>query len=168
MANCTKCGGKLGILGGCSNCETQRKNEIDARTIAYRENREKSDATQREQERQQKKQKQSAVSNMVVTTEAWVGEVERLGVVASEVVLGMNIFKDVLANVRDVFGGRSGVVQNTLAQARQVAFEELKVQAVELGADAVIAVDIDYHTVSTGNAVNMMMVAVSGTAVKLK
>lgn len=82
--------------------------------------------------------------------------------------MGMNIFKDVLANVRDIVGGRSGAVQNTLRDARNAAFEDIKLQAVQRGADAIIAVDIDYHTISTGSAVNMMMVAVTGTAVKVK
>ena len=67
----------------------------------------------------------------------------------------------------DIFGGRSGVVQQTLEEARNVAFEELRVKAAELGANAVVAVDIDYHSISTGSSVNMMMVAVSGTAVRM-
>ncbi|WP_299757824.1 heavy metal-binding domain-containing protein [uncultured Boseongicola sp.] len=104
---------------------------------------------------------------MILTTETTVGRVERLGIVATEVVLGMNIFRDVLANVRDIFGGRSGAVQKTLDEAREAAFDDLRIKAAELGADAVIAVDIDYHSISTGSSVNMMMVAVSGTAVRL-
>jgi uncharacterized protein YbjQ (UPF0145 family) len=77
----------------------------------------------------------------------------------------MNIFKDIAANFRDLVGGRSGVVQKTLKDARQTAFREVKLQAAELGANAVIAVDIDYNTISTGSSTNMMMVSVSGTAV---
>jgi len=109
----------------------------------------------------------AAASGMILTTETTVGRVERLGIVATEVVLGMNIFRDVLANVRDIFGGRSGAVQKTLDEAREAAFDDLRIKAAELGADAVIAVDIDYHSISTGSSVNMMMVAVSGTAVRL-
>jgi uncharacterized protein YbjQ (UPF0145 family) len=102
----------------------------------------------------------------MISTEATINEpVERLGIVASEVVLGMNVFKDVLANVRDIFGGRSGVVQKTLHDARNMAFEEIQLQAAELGADAIIAVYIDYNSISTGSSVNMMIVSVSGTAV---
>ncbi|MEZ5752074.1 MAG: heavy metal-binding domain-containing protein [Paracoccaceae bacterium] len=103
---------------------------------------------------------------MIVTTEKFVGDVERLGIVASDVVLGMNIFKDFLANVRDVVGGRSGTVQKTFEDARNMAFEDVKIKAAHLGANAVIAVDISYHSISTGSAVNMMMVSVNGTAVK--
>ena len=60
----------------------------------------------------------------------------------------------------------SGAAQDTLEDARTLAFDDLKLKAVKLGADAVIAVDIDYHSISTGSAVNMMMVSVSGTAIK--
>lgn len=118
---------------------------------------------------EQYRKKTLAASKLIpLTTETFIGDVERLGIVASEVVLGMNIFKDVLANVRDIFGGRSGTVQKTLEEARETAFAELRLKAKKLNADAVISVDIDYHSISTGSAVNMMLVAVSGTAIKFK
>ncbi|WP_425354925.1 heavy metal-binding domain-containing protein [Oceaniglobus trochenteri] len=105
---------------------------------------------------------------ILLTTETHIGEVERLGIVASEVVLGMNLFKDALANLRDIFGGRSGTVQKTLAEAREAAFEDLRLKAADLGGDAVVAVDIDYHSLSTSAAsTNMLIVAVSGTAVRM-
>jgi len=107
--------------------------------------------------------------DITLTTETHIGDVERLGIVAAEIVLGMNIFKDVLANLRDIFGGRSGVVQNTLRDAREAAFDELRLKAAALGADAVIAIDIDYHSLSTSMAsTNRLVVAVSGTAIRFK
>ena len=112
--------------------------------------------------------KQPTSKQITLTTESHVPDVVRLGIVASEVVLGMNLFKDVLANLRDIFGGRSGTVQKTLSQAREAAFDELRLKASELGADAVIAIDIDYHSLSTNAAsTNMLIVAVSGTAVRM-
>jgi uncharacterized protein YbjQ (UPF0145 family) len=119
-------------------------------------------------EEEEELQVRTRASTLLVSTEAWIGDVDRLGVVATEVVLGMNIFRDVLANVKDVFGGRSGAVQTTLEEARTIAFEDLRVKAARLGANAVIAVDIDYHSIGTGSALNMMLVAVSGTAVRQK
>ncbi len=107
------------------------------------------------------------IRSVQITTEAWVGDVDRLGVVAAEVVLGMNIFKDVMANVRDIVGGRSGTVQETFDEARSTALDEVRVKASEIGADAVIAISISYHTISTGPGLNMMMVAVTGTAVRM-
>lgn len=103
---------------------------------------------------------------LFLTTEAFVENVDRLDVVATEVVLGMNIFKDIAANFRDVVGGRSSVVQRELEEARDIAFEELRLKASKMGADGVIAMSINYHTMQTGNSVNMLIVSVTGTAVK--
>jgi uncharacterized protein YbjQ (UPF0145 family) len=90
---------------------------------------------------------------------------EYLGVVAGEAILGANIFRDLFAGIRDVIGGRSGSYEQVLRQAREEALAEMQQQAVKLGGDAVIGIDIDYETV--GQTGSMLMVAVSGTAVKL-
>ena len=50
-------------------------------------------------------------------------------------------------------------------KAREIAFEELTSQARELGADAVVGIDIDYEVLGEKNG--MLMVTVSGTAVQL-
>lgn len=162
MASCASCGksgfGFLEVKNGmCPSCRKHAEAAENAKSPEEK----RADGKRLNAARE-------AAKNIVITTEMSVGEVERLGVVATEVVFGMNIFKDILANVRDVFGGRSGVVQKTLEDARTVAFDELRIKASNLGADAIIAVDIDYHSVSTGSAVNMMMVAISGTAVQMK
>ncbi|HFE48127.1 MAG TPA: heavy metal-binding domain-containing protein [Chromatiaceae bacterium] len=87
------------------------------------------------------------------------------GVVTGEAILGANIFKDFFASVRDIVGGRSAAYENELKKARTIAFDELAEQARELGANAVIGIDIDYETV--GSQGGMLMVSVSGTAVTL-
>lgn len=86
-----------------------------------------------------------------------------LGVVTGEAVLGANLFKDMFANIRDIVGGRSAAYERELDKARQVAFQEIDAQAAELGANAIVGIDIDYETV--GGQGSMMMVSVSGTAV---
>ena len=88
-----------------------------------------------------------------------------LGVVTGEVIVGANIFKDLFAGIRDIVGGRSGSYESTLRDARATALEELQAEAKALGADAVIGVDLDYETLGQGGT--MLMVTVSGTAVKL-
>jgi uncharacterized protein YbjQ (UPF0145 family) len=105
---------------------------------------------------------------MIVTT---TGSVEGrkithyLGVVAGEAVIGANVFRDLFAGIRDVIGGRSGAYEKTLREARQVAIDELMQEAKALGADAVIGVSVDFEGgVHQGT---MMMVAASGTAVRL-
>jgi uncharacterized protein YbjQ (UPF0145 family) len=89
---------------------------------------------------------------------------EYLGVVTGEAILGANIFKDLFAGIRDIVGGRSGAYEQELRRARQIAFDEMSEWARQLGADAVVGVDLDYETVGQGS---MLMVTASGTAVRL-
>lgn len=86
--------------------------------------------------------------------------------VTGEAILGANIFKDFFASIRDIVGGRSAAYEQELGRARQIAFEEMTQQAAELGADAILGIDIDYETV--GAQGGMLMVSVSGTAVSLR
>ncbi|ACT12744.1 MULTISPECIES: heavy metal-binding domain-containing protein [Pectobacterium] len=91
---------------------------------------------------------------------------EYCGVVTGEAILGANIFRDFFASIRDVVGGRSGAYEKELRKARQIAFKELQEQAADLGANAVVGIDLDYETV--GKDGSMLMVTVSGTAVKVR
>jgi uncharacterized protein YbjQ (UPF0145 family) len=88
-----------------------------------------------------------------------------LGIVVGEAIVGANIFKDLFAGVRDIVGGRSGAYEQELGKARKIALDELEQNALALGADAVVAVDLDYEVLGQGNG--MLMVSASGTAVKL-
>lgn len=85
------------------------------------------------------------------------------GVVAGEAVLGANIFKDLFAGIRDLVGGRSGSYEKELQRARDIALEELQQRAYDLGANAVVGIDIDYEVMGKENG--MLMVSASGTAV---
>ncbi|MBL6831892.1 MAG: heavy metal-binding domain-containing protein [Pirellulales bacterium] len=88
-----------------------------------------------------------------------------LGVVTGEAILGANLFKDLFAGIRDLVGGRSSTYERELQKARDIAMQELTDRAAELGANAVVGIDIDYEVL--GQANGMLMVAVSGTAVVL-
>lgn len=90
---------------------------------------------------------------------------EYLGVVTGEAILGANIFRDLFAGLRDIVGGRSAAYEKELRRAREVAFEELERAARDLGANAILGVDIDYEVLGESNG--MMMVSVSGTAVRV-
>ncbi len=85
------------------------------------------------------------------------------GVVTGEAILGANIFKDIFAGIRDIVGGRSAAYEQELRRARSIALTEIRQAAADLGANAVVAIDIDYETV--GSQGSMLMVSVSGTAV---
>jgi uncharacterized protein YbjQ (UPF0145 family) len=89
---------------------------------------------------------------------------EYLGIVTGEVIVGANVFKDLFAGVRDIVGGRAGAYEQTLRDARREALDELVYEAEKLGADAVVAIDLDYEVV--GASGSMLMVSASGTAVK--
>ena len=89
-----------------------------------------------------------------------------LGVVVGEAILGANIFKDMFGAIRDVVGGRSGAYEREMGRAREIAFAEMEERARELGADGIVGIDIDYEVIGSGGS--MMMVSVSGTAVKFK
>jgi uncharacterized protein YbjQ (UPF0145 family) len=86
-----------------------------------------------------------------------------LGVVTGEAIIGANIFRDLFAAVRDVVGGRSATYEKALNEAREVAMAEMQRRAQELGANAVIGIDVDYEVLGQNNG--MLMVAVSGSAV---
>ena len=84
-------------------------------------------------------------------------------IVCGEAILGANLFKDIFAGIRDLVGGRSQTYERELQRARDIALRELEERALELGATAVIGVDIDYEVLGQSNG--MLMVSASGTAV---
>lgn len=89
-----------------------------------------------------------------------------LGVVVGEAILGANIFKDIFGAIRDVVGGRAGAYEDEMGKARDIAFMELEEEARALGANAIVGIDLDYEVI--GSHGGMMMVSVSGTAVRIK
>ncbi len=88
------------------------------------------------------------------------------GVIAGEAILGANIFKDLFAGIRDIVGGRSATYEQELQRARTIALKEIEERAIELGANAVIGVDVDYETFGKTNG--MLMVSISGTTVVIE
>lgn len=88
------------------------------------------------------------------------------GVVAGEAILGANMFKDIFAGIRDIVGGRSATYEQELQRARDIALKELQDNAGQLGANAVVGVDLDYEVL--GQANGMLMVSASGTAVVIE
>lgn len=88
------------------------------------------------------------------------------GMVTGEAIIGANIFKDIFASITDIVGGRSGSYEKSLKDAKNIAIREMMEAAQALGANAIIAIDLDYETL--GKDSGMMMVSASGTAVKLE
>ena len=103
---------------------------------------------------------------MIVTTTSGIqGKeiIEYVDIVNGEAIMGANIVRDLFASVRDVVGGRSGAYESKLKEARDIAMNEMKELAKQKGANAIVGVDVDYEVVRDG----MLMVAVSGTAVRI-
>jgi uncharacterized protein YbjQ (UPF0145 family) len=85
------------------------------------------------------------------------------GIVTGEAIIGANLFRDIFAGIRDIVGGRSGSYEEVLREAKQNAMSEMEENARRLGANAVVAVDLDYETIGSNGS--MLMVTASGTAV---
>jgi uncharacterized protein YbjQ (UPF0145 family) len=150
LAECTDCGKDLGFWEGnhlrqCSECV----NKNDPAVI-------------------QKSTDHQAISSIVLTTETApnLNITKRIEIVTAECAFGMNIFKDLFAGVRDFVGGRSEAVQKTMRDSRKTVLYELKKEAYEVGANAVVGVDLDY--VELSNAGSMVMLVASGTAVVIE
>lgn len=105
---------------------------------------------------------------IITTTPSIEGKriVAYLGLVDGEAILGANIFADIFAGIRDVIGGRSAAYEKELRKAKEIALREMEDEARNLGADAIVGVDLDYETIGTERG-GMLMVTSSGTAVKL-
>jgi len=105
---------------------------------------------------------------IITTTPSVEGKAitDYLGVVTGEAIMGANLFKDLFAGLRDLVGGRSATYERELQRARDIAIGEMGQRASQLGANAVVGVDLDYEVLGQTNG--MLMVSVSGTAVKIR
>ena len=101
---------------------------------------------------------------IVTTTHSIQGQtiVDYQGIVAGEAIMGANVVRDFLAGITDIVGGRSGAYEQKLVEARKIAVREMTDAAANLGANAVVGVDIDYEVIRDG----MLMVTACGTAVR--
>ena len=103
---------------------------------------------------------------MIVTTTNTIEDkkvTRYIGIVTGEAIIGANFVKDFFASITDIVGGRSGSYEKGLREAKDIAIRELQENAQRMGANAVLAVDLDYETLGQGGS--MLMVSASGTAV---
>jgi uncharacterized protein YbjQ (UPF0145 family) len=114
------------------------------------------------------KHKTVAASPIVMTTETQDGlaDAERITVLSAQCAFGARVFNDVFASVHDVAEGRAKVVEQTMQDGVKVVMDELKQQAIDLHADAVVAITIQYTPIGYGSS-NMTLVSGIGTAVRL-
>jgi uncharacterized protein YbjQ (UPF0145 family) len=102
---------------------------------------------------------------IITTTPSIEGKkiVRYIDIVGGDAIMGTNIFRDIFAGVRDIVGGRSATYERAVMEAKELALKEMQEEAENLGANAVVGVDLDYETI--GRNGSMLMVSVSGTAV---
>ena len=150
--------------GYCSECiETKRLQEQQRQEANEKNKKEKLALTKAIEE------KELAIKKVILTTESQTNfKIEkRINIITAECVFGMNIFKDFFASVRDVVGGRSESIQKTLKESKEIVLAELKKEAYEIGANAVVGIDLDYSEFSGGGK-SMLFIVASGTAVRIK
>ena len=163
MAKCSSCGKKFGVFEVsvdhegqffCNACFDTIKAEVELKAKHNEE---------------RKAEKLLAVEAIMLTTETApnLNITKRIEIVTAECAFGMNIFKDLFAGVRNIVGGRSEAVQKTMRDSRRTALYELKKEAYEVGANAVVGVDLDYVELA-GTGSSMVMLVASGTAVVIE
>lgn len=164
MAVCSICGKQrnfimMGSDGICVDCHAEEAHRLRLRELEFGD----------DEQQQARELDEARLARIILTTETAhnLPVDQRLDIVSAEVVIGLHLFKDIAAVWRDAFGGRSKVMQNGLREARQTALTELRREAVDLGADAVVGIDLDYSEIS-GAGKNMLFLVASGTAVTLR
>lgn len=167
MADCTSCGQALGSfrddeLGRCIDCANANR----PATLPSNSHQLQWARTQRIAA--EKRKQATEISAVLLTTETQLNLniLRRIEIVTAECAFGMNIFKDLFADVRDIVGGRSAAVQKTLRDSRKTALYELKKEAHAVGANAVVGVDLDY--VELSSSASMVLLVASGTAVVIE
>lgn len=149
----------IGDMSICSDCHKNHYEELKAKALANDPDFEPELSIDPDD-----------LEKIILTTETNTKDLEikeRLGVISSESALGMNMFRDIFTNVRDLVGGQSISTQKILKDLKSTAFQDIKEQAYKLGADAVVAIDLDYSEFS-GSGRSMLFLVATGTAVKLK
>ena len=152
MADCLSCGKRNYSLGGEELCRDCREAGITVE--------------QAQKVIETNSEILDDINRILLTTETApnLNITKRIEIVTAECAFGMNIFKDLFAGVRDIVGGRSEAVQQTMRDSRKTALYELKKEAYEVGANAVVGVDLDYVELA-GTGSSMVMLVASGTAV---
>lgn len=188
MAECLKCGAILAgteiEVGVCYPCERKMSQAEIANLKAGATERIRQEAIRVAREKEESitkaetdKAESLAASEsaekykaaMILTTETYPSGLEisnRLQIVTAECVFGMNMVKDFFAEVTDLIGGRSNTTQKLFRTARETVLQELRQEAYLVGANAVIAVNLQYSQL-TGKGASMLMVVATGTAVNL-
>lgn len=161
MADCKRCGTARApfLMDYCKECEAETRKE---------EREQRNEIEKKQDEARVAREKE--LTDVILTTAPSIQDrrvIKTVDVITAECVFGMNIFRDIFAGFSDIFGGRSEATQSVLRDARKTCLAELRKEAVSVGANAVIAIDLDYSEFSGGGK-SMLFLVASGTAVVLE
>ncbi len=173
MAECSECGCRLGMFdtkGVCSNrsCIKSYRSMVSEQKSTLLTAQAENEIARLGLIENERQKRDSIINEVLLTTETApnLNITKRIEIVTAECAFGMNIFKDLFAGVRDIVGGRSEAVQKTMRDSRKTVLYELKKEAYEVGANAVVGVDLDYVELSAAGS--MVMLVASGTAVVIE
>ena len=160
-------------VGVCYPCEKKLSpSEIEELKVSSQDRLREEElriAQQKEEMRLNAAHATKSKAEMLLTTETYPSGLvitDRLEIVTAECVYGMNIFKEFMAGITDLVGGRSATTQKLFRDARKAVLQELREEAFSVGANAVIGVNIQYSQLSAKETA-MLMVTATGTAVQI-
>lgn len=168
MANCSECDKQLSFFearqGICPECRVVKERAASR----SREDLLKAISIRPDPMIAERARTEAEIAAIILTTETNTNMpiARRLEIITAEAVVGMNIFQDIGSALRDIVGGRNATYQTKLREARKLVLDELRHEAHRIGADAVVAVDLDYSEISGGGK-SMLFLVASGTAVRL-
>jgi uncharacterized protein YbjQ (UPF0145 family) len=121
---------------------------------------------------QERKQLNSAIEKLIVEIPIvsihsplnWIYDVK--GLVTGQSTTGTGVFSEFKSSFTDFFGAQSDSYNSKLRGGEDLCKIQLRAQALSMGANAIVAVDIDYSEV--GGDKGMLMVCMTGTAISLK
>ncbi len=100
---------------------------------------------------------------MLMTTSDLRTDYEVLGMAKGSCTKAKHLGKDILAEIRKLFGGDVREYADLLTEAREEAIEEMLLEAKKMGANAIIGVKFSTSSITKGVA----EILVYGTAVKI-
>lgn len=173
MSECIDCGIKLAMLnsmpnGRCKKCHgVFLSSQIDTEALHTFNSNNIADKLKQEralEELERAKRKLAAAVLLTTETAPQLAITKRVDIITSQAAFEINNFKDVFVGLLNPVQGRSNEMERQLDNLRLRSLENLRIKAHGLGANGVVAVDIDISTVTIGQ-ISMLMMVASGTAV---
>lgn len=93
---------------------------------------------------------------------------ESVGIVMGVSVRAISALRQFFSGLASIVGGRRGEIEKKLIEAREEAIQEMRDNAINMGADEVIGMHVEMSEISQGDKEGYIVVSATGTAVKTK